>query len=121
MEWMVLIETLIPAVAGPASAVIICVGVLVFIGYLVIKHVLPSIEKRFTESQANIDSLMTEHKADRETFHNAITALTAGQTSIATKMDNLIEEVKEIKDTVERIDADVDDILKARKPSTFRG
>jgi len=117
MDWMTLVTTLVPVLAGPASAVIVCVGVLVFVGYLVIKHILPSVEKRFTESQDTVNSLMTEHKADRETFHAAIQVLTQGQATISNHLDDLIDEVKDIKDTVERIDADVDDMIKARKPS----
>lgn len=122
MDWMSLVTTLIPVLAGPASAVLVCVGVLVFIGYLVIKHILPSVEKRFAESQNTVNSLMVEHKADRDTFHTAIQALTHGQTTITSKLDALVGEVKDLSesmenvvDKIDRLDKDVDDLIIERE------
>jgi predicted nuclease with TOPRIM domain len=122
MDWLALAQALIPGLAGPASAVFICAGLLVFVGYITIKHILPSIEKRFTEAQGNINVLMSEHKADRETFQAAISTLTSGQTLMNAKVDDLVEEVKDLAnkvesvfDKVERIDDDIDDMLKERK------
>jgi len=122
MDWLAVINAVIPGLAGPASAVFICAIMLVFVGFITIKHVLPSVEKRFAEAQGNINTLMSEHKADRETFQTAISTLTSGQTIMNAKVDDLVEEVKDLTnkvesvfDKVERIDDDIDDMLKERK------
>lgn len=119
MDWAALFTALIPGLAGPASAVFLCVIVLGFVGYITIKHVLPSVEKRFAEAQGNINTLMSEHKADRETFQQAISTLTGGQALMNVKVDALVEDVRDLTDKVdsvftkvERIDEDIEDIMK---------
>lgn len=114
-----LVQTIIPALIGPGAAIIICCAMLGFIGYITVKHLLPSIEARFKEAQDNTNRLMEEHKADRETFQCAIEALTTGQTTISTKMESIIVEVKDlttkvdtIGDRIERLDDDMDDHLR---------
>lgn len=125
MDWMLLISTILPQLAGPASAIIICVGVIVFVGYLVTKHLIPSVEKRFTDSQSNIESLMEEHKADREVFKEAISTLTIGQATISQKMDKLSDNVdflsdriEDFNDKVKSLDNDISRINKHNPSST---
>jgi len=116
------LQTVLPIVVGPGGAIVVCFLALSFCGYVTVKHLLPSVEKRFTESQDNINVLMSEHKADRETFQAAISTLTSGQTLMNAKVDDLVEEVQDLAnkvesvfDKVERIDDDIDDMLKERK------
>lgn len=104
------LQIVLPIVVGPGGAIVICFLGLGFCGYVTVKHLLPSVEKRFAESQANIDVLMVEHRADRDTFKEAITTLTMGQTAITNKMDNLVGEIQDLQE-------DVDDLKAARKPS----
>jgi len=108
------LQTVLPVIVGPFGAIVICFLGLGFCGYVTVKHLLPSVEKRFSESQANIDVLMVEHRADRDTFKEAITALTMGQTAITNKMDTLVDEIKDLQE-------DVDDLKASRKPSTTKG
>lgn len=117
------LQTILPIVVGPGGAIVICFLGLGFCGWVTVKHVIPSIEKRFAEQQTNLSDLMKEHKEDRATFKEAITTLTMGQTAITNKMDLLVEEVKELADVVDDVgsklrdlDDDVED-LKARKVS----
>lgn len=97
---LTLITTILPIVVGPGGAIAICFCMLVFVGWLVTKHLLPSIEKRFTEAQTNISNLMVEHRADRELFRESISFLTAGQISTNVKLDALVEKVEDIADRI---------------------
>lgn len=114
MDIPTLLTTLIPMLAGPTAAVVVCCGVLAFVGYLVIHHVIPSIEKRFTESQNIIDNLLIEHRADRDIFKEAISTLTVGQNAIQSKMQDLVEDVDSLSekvDNVSELNEKVDDVI----------
>jgi hypothetical protein len=121
--------------------------------YIVTKYVWPSVEARFTTAQTNTQTLMTaqsdniktliedhrnerasyreetkalrdEHRQDRDVFKEAISTLTMGQTAIQSKMDDLVDEVKDLAHTVDdvgdklkELDEDVGDLKMVKRSS----
>jgi len=82
---MVALLTALPGlIAGPASAVVICVLAMVGAGYILVKHVLP-------RHSRDLEKILEESKETRIIFQEAVT-------KFGSRLDRIEDDVSDIKD-----------------------
>ena len=94
------LNLLLSAAAGPASGVVVALLCMVMFGYFLIKYILPSQERHLDrvidESSKNRDLFEKESSENRKVFQSAVQVM-------SDRLDNVEDDVKEIKVIVSRI------------------
>jgi hypothetical protein len=93
-----LLKLILEASAGPASGVVVAIGMMVSFGWFLIKHVLP-------KQDIWIEKALDESKENRKTFQAAVDVMAERLTKIDTNITVVAKDVR----SVER---DIDDIKK---------
>lgn len=84
-------EQVLEYIAGPTGGMVVA-ALTMYGGYkLVVVHLLPLAKQWIERHFAHIDTLMEEHRQDREVFQTAIT-------NLAGRLDNIEEDVESIKE-----------------------
>jgi len=94
------LTAIINAIAGPASAVVVALLCMAMFGYFLIRYLLPSQEKHLDriidESSKNRNLFQKESSENRKVFQAAVQVM-------SDRLDNVEDDVKEIKVIVSRI------------------
>ena len=94
---MVTLLTALPGlIAGPASAVVICVLAMVGAGYIFIKVVIP-------EQRASLDKVLADSHENRKIFQQAVEA-------IDERFKSMERNVSSVKKDVDKIEKDISEI-----------
>lgn len=91
----------LPYLIGPAGG-FIAIAVLFFLTMFSLwkiadKHIFPALAKWFDNQEIRYEKLLETHEADRELFKEAMTKITEEHKSNDVKLNNIKEELREIK------------------------
>jgi len=95
------LTAMMPYILGPAGALIVTVLMLaglLWAGWKVLdKWLLPLVKNWLEKQEKHLENLMTEHKEDRDAFLSSINLLSDKIDKTDRKVEDLADDVKEIK------------------------
>lgn len=89
-------ETFIAAIVGPFGSLVILVAILYGAYKMVNEKGFPIVTKYVENVDANMKSLLIEHKADREAFVLAISSITARQERLEITVEDIRDDVSKL-------------------------
>jgi len=110
MQMENIVSTVIPLLSGPSSAVIVLLLVLGTTYYLFAKKILPMFSELLTKRDADFETLMASHSADRAAWlisiskiSEGIDELRASQDILSSDLDNVLHNVKVMREDVAKV------------------
>ena len=86
-----LMELVLTAVSGPASAAVVCLICMYSFGYALIKHILPQQNK-------TVDAFITESKATRKVFVDAVSVMSERLNRVEDAVGDIKSDIQVIKE-----------------------